>query len=222
MAQSSLDSIEDRQNFECWILKISIGTKGFRSIKYGAATPKDVARDLKSIDRGLTLALQTLLALNLQHEHGQELGAFPYNFPVASLLRMTLLWNLVQKYKGPQIERDIDLNYPTKLIDELVELRDAARLAFQSHRPSRGNDAKRTDRSARISKIGSDLVLHYRATFGYRAPISKTGWLVDLADKALQAAGVVGADPAEMIRTAVNNDKAGLIMPATPRQKRPK
>jgi hypothetical protein len=176
--------------------------------------PHEVVRDLYAIDKTLTVALQQLMELGLEHHEGQDISAEPFNWPVVQSLGQarSVLRGLDNKSLS-----EISA-YPTELIVSLRELRDAARKAIELEKPGRGNSAGRNPTSARRADLAKNFVFRYRSRFGQMPPMSKTGDVVELLQKMLNAAGEGDdADAGALLRQAIEKDEAGrALLPKAP------
>ena len=209
----------DRLKFQETIFSIADATKVFGSVKFASMTPKQITASLGRIDKALTSALQVLLPLQLQYREGQDLETEPFNWPIVQELSGSRITLEIMRRRGvPEASFEVP-TYPTKLINDLIEMRDAARHAADTTKPSRGNSAKRNPRPARIDVMGRNFVFQYRAWFGYMPPITKTGWVVELLAAALDRAGVTGADAADVLRRAIERDVIGRSLPKKRRTK---
>lgn|GEM_PF-4629708 len=171
--------------------------------------PHEVVRDLEAIDKSVTVAVQQLMALGLEHHDGQEISAEPFNWPVVQALQSGRFVMCALAHKPPS---EISA-YPTDLIAGLRELRDAARKAIELEKAGRGNSARRKPSSARRADLAKNFVFRYRSRFGHMPPMSKTGDVVDLLQKMLNAAGEGDdADAGALLRQAIEKDEAGRAL----------
>lgn len=192
--------------FQDEILDIASVFVEIKKLKYAEVNPSNIVRQLKAIDRALTAALQTLGGLELEHQEGQDISVKPFNWPVVQSLGVGRFVVRVQTCKPPL---EIPA-YPTDVIESLRELRDAARKATEIKNPKRGNSAHRNPVSKRRAALAKNFVFKYRSRFGHMPPMSKTGHVVELLQKMLNAAGEGDdADAGALLRQAIENDEAG-------------
>jgi hypothetical protein len=85
-----------------------------------------------------------------------------------------------------------------------------SRQAMKAEKPKRGNSTIRAERTRRIDMLGKNFVRLYRGQFNKMPPISKSGRVVDLVQRALEVAGVEGADAAEVLRAGIERAAAAL------------
>lgn len=208
--------------FEQEILGIAAVFSELREDIFDHTPPKTVADDLKALDDALTIALQTINPLQLEHQERQDITATPFNWPVTQALSTA---RRAMNARHGITEQD-PTTYPTELIKNLRELRDAARLAYELERPGRGNSARRNSSSARMSDLAKNFVFKFRSRFGYMPPMSKSGRDVELLQRMFEKAGEASNDAAEQLRRAIENDTAGRKLVPSARtakaSKRPK
>lgn len=208
--------------FEKTILEIAATFAELRKDRFDHTPPKSIADDLKSLDRALTVALQAIGPLELEHQEGQDIASTPFNWPVVQALS-TARWAMDV---GRGITEEVPAAYPTDLIKGLRELRDAARFALELEKGSRGNSARRNPSSARMADLAKNFVFTFRSRFGYMPPMSKSGREVELLRKMFEKAGEVSNDAAEQLRRAIEKDAVGRkLLPSartTKTSKRPK
>lgn len=168
--------------------------------------PSEIVRDLKIIDKALTVALQSLIPLRLEHQEDRDIMVKPFNWPVVQSLSQARTVLLAKRG-----ETEIDSPaYPTELLIGLKDLRDSARKAIELESSGRGNSPRRNPTSARKADLAKVLVFRYRSTFGHVPPVSHTGLVVDLMHKMLVSAGEGdGEDANELLRVAIERDRAG-------------
>jgi hypothetical protein len=190
--------------FEAGVLASARVIRQGQSVKYADSTPAVVYKELRKIDKGVTKLLQVLQPLNLCHRTNQDLEVEPFNWPLVLSLQAFAPWPPARSVlaNGP--------DYPTALIESLVELRDTARRAMQAEKPGRGNSSRRTERTHRIDAVSKNFVRLYRSQFNKMPPISKSGQVVDLMQRALEEAGVEDADAAEVLRSGVKRARSAL------------
>jgi len=171
--------------------------------------PHEMVRDLDAIDKALTVALQQLKPLRIEHQEGQDISAQPFNWPV--VLSLGQARSAMLALRGELATEKPA--YPTELLSGLRELRDAARKAIELETPRRGNSARRNSTSARRADLAKNFVFRYRSRFGHMPPMSKTGDVVDLLQKMLNAAGEGDdADAGALLRQAIETDEAGRAL----------
>lgn len=171
--------------------------------------PHEVVRDLEAIDKSVTVALQQLMALGLEHHEGQDISAAPFNWPVVQSLGQAR--SVMLALRGELATEKPA--YPTELLSGLRELRDAARKAIELEKPGRGNSPRRNPTSARRANLAKNFVFRYRSRFGHMPPMSKTGDVVELLQKMLNAAGEGDdADAGALLRQAIEKDEAGRAL----------
>jgi len=192
--------------FRAEILRIAEFFKEISECEFSDTTPSALHAQLVEIDRALTLALQVLIPRRMTHIAGQDLADLPFNWPVVQALQSGRSTLETLRVKGVPDESFQRPNYPTGLIAEMIELRDAARFEAKSIKPKRGNDARRTPASALTHELGKNFVLRFHSRFGAMPPMTKTGWIVDLMAEMLDAAGVSEADPAQVLRSSIEGD----------------
>lgn len=191
-------------DFEAEVLESARLICTVQSVKYAKSTPAVLFKELSKIDKGVTKLLQVLLSLDLCHRTNQDLMVEPFNWPLVQLL---------QTFGPCPSSRSALANapdYPTTLIESLIELRDAARMAMQAEKPPRGNSSRRSERTHRIDMVSKNFVRLYRGQFNKLPPISKSGRVIDLVRRALEVAGVEGADAAEVLRSGVERVRSAL------------
>lgn len=188
-------------DFEGEVLDMARFIRGVQSVPYANSTPSDVCRDLTRIDKAISTVLQVLVPLDLCHKDGQDLATEPYNWPVVQSLQ-TFRYHAL-----PPEPANSDPTFPTALIRQLTELRDAARLAAKLERPKRGNSSRIAERTYRIHMVGKNFVLDYRAKFGEMPPMSSTGREVALLQRALEAAGLEQVDASDVLRRSIEQCK---------------
>lgn len=210
----NIDSADDRDAFERRCLDMAEAIRHCTSGPFDLQTPTQLALDLHRIDKALTVALQILVPLHLRHKVGQDLEVEPFNWPLVTELSGGRMTAEILRGKGPPAHDFVQPSYPTKLIDDMIELRDAARHACKAVAPKRGNSSKRTARTALIDEVARNFVFHYRAHFGNLPPISQTGWAVDLLAAMLKLAGVAEADAAVARRRGVERDPMRSHLPS--------
>lgn len=176
------------------------------SVEYAERTPTQIAGELRTVDRALTVALRALLPLGLEHEAGQDLETRAFNWPLVQSLQH---WRSVAGASGGPFDATADdPAYPTKLLRELMGLRDAAREALEREKPPRGNSAARNPVTRRADIIGRNFVWRYAQRFGKLPPVSKTGWVVELMGTALALAGVPETtSPDDVLRRSIKRFK---------------
>ncbi len=206
MTKVPVTTDEKCAEFERQIFEIAEIFAGCKKYEGDFRPPHAIINDLKIVDKALTAALQKLVSLKLKHQEGQDISKFPFNWPVVQSLSHARLANIV--LRGDPIPEHIP-TYPTELIQEIRELRDAARKAIQLEKPKRGNSALRNPTSARQAGLAKNFVFCFRCCFCYMPPISKSGWVVDLLSLMFQKAGEESNDVAVQLRCAIKNDKAG-------------
>lgn len=208
--------------FEQTILEIATTFGELRKDRFDHTPPKNVAVDLKALDRALTVALQVIGPLQLEYQEGQDISAIPFNWPV--VLALSAAHGVMNVHSG--ITEHGPATYPTDLIKGLRELRDAARLALDQEKPRRGNSERRNPSSARMADLAKNFVFTFRSRFGYMPAVSKSGREVELLRKMFERAGEVSNDAAEQLRRAIEKDAVGRkLLPSartTKTSKRPK
>lgn len=192
--------------FECEILGIAATFAELKKCEGDHRPPHELIRDLEAIDKAVTVALQQLMALGLEHHEGQDISVEPFNWPVVQSLGIARA--VISALRGDlAVETP---TYPTELIKGLRELRDAARKAIELGKPGRGNSARRNPTSARRADLAKNFVFRYRSRFGHMPPMSHTGSVVDLVREMLVAAGEGDeADAYELLRRAIEHDEEG-------------
>lgn len=193
------------EDFEQEILGVAATFSQLRGDPFDHTPPKIVADDLKALDDALTVALQRIGPLQLEHQEGQDITANPFNWPLVQALSTAR--GVINAHHG--ITEQAPAVYPTDLIKGLRELRDAARLARESERPGRGNSARRNPSSARMAELAKNFVFKFRNRFGYMPPMSKSGREVELLRRMFEVAGEASNDVAEQLRQAIENDTVG-------------
>lgn len=208
--------------FEQETLGIAAAFSRLKEDPFDHTPPKTVADGLKALDDALTIALQALGPLQLEHQEGQDITAAPFNWPLVQALGTAR--RVMNAHHG--ITEQDPATYPTDLIKGLRELRDATRFAHELEKPGRGNSPRRTPSSARMADLAKNFVFKFRTRFGYMPPMSKSGPEVDLLQRMFEAAGEVSNDVAEQLRKAIERDSAGReLLPsarAARASKRPK
>lgn len=166
-------------------------------------TPTEIVGDLEIIDKALTVALQKLIPLRLEHQEGWDLSVFPYNWTVVQELHCALA------VMRPSSHDPIDVppTFPTKLISDLCLLRDAARKAIEMTKPGRGNSAGRNPSSLRRAHLAKDFVFQYRSQFGRMPTMSQM--VIKLLRRMLDVAGEQDADAYDLLRRAIAKDESG-------------
>jgi hypothetical protein len=204
----------ETEAFKQFILRIADAIRAGNSIDYGFVSQAELNRQLIQIDHALTRCLQVLISLDLAHRDGQDLETEPFNFPLVSELAGARTSAEIFRRHGPP-DKDFERScYPTVLLREMVELRDAARAAAIGTKPQRGNATKRTQISAITQEVGMNFVFQFRSRFGHMPPISKTGWIVDLLAEALRISGAPGIDAADVLRRSIERDSMREMLPA--------
>lgn len=210
------------EDFEQEILGVAATFSQLRGDPFDHTPPKIVADDLKALDDALTVALQAIGPLQLEHQEGQNITATPFNWPVVQALSTAR--GGMNAHRG--ITGQDPAVYPTDLIKGLRELRDAARFALELEKPGRGNSARRNPSSARMADLAKNFVFRFRSRFGYMPPMSKSGREVELLRRMFEKAGEASNDAAEQLRQAIENDTAGRELVPSARtakaSKRPK
>jgi hypothetical protein len=197
---------DEWNRFECEILELGTTFGALkREDRRDFTTPKVIAKDLNSLEIALTVVLQSLVPLQLEHQEGQDAIGIPYNWPLALVLSHNR--SVLHSRRG-KVEK-ASPGYPTEIIKDLRELRDVVRYSIEVEKPKRGNDPRRTPASARKATLAKNFVFQFRGRFGYMPPISKTGRVVDLLDKMFTAADEDSNDAAQQLRTAIQNDSVG-------------
>lgn len=184
------------------------------SYKFAYVSPKEIHSDLEKIHKALTTALQVLLPMELSHVAGQDLEESPFNWPLVNELVDARITAEIRRIRGlppKDFERPC---YPTQLLSDMVELRNAARIAAEKCKPGKGNSERRTARTSLAHDVGKNFVFRFRTRFGHMPPITKVGWVVDLLQEALELAGVHGVDASQVLRGAVQRDEAGRALPS--------
>ena len=200
----------DWAEFEREILEIAATFAELRKCEGDHRPPHEVVRDLEVIDRALTVALQQLCSLQLEHEERQDISSSPFNWPVVQALMhgRTVIGALRGDGAGEVTA------YPTELIKGLRELRDASRKAIELEKPGRGNSARRNPTAARKADLAKNFVFRFRRWFGYMPPMSHTGQEVELLQRMFEAAGEVSNDVAEQLRQAIEKDDGRALLPS--------
>ena len=191
-------------DFEAEVLESARFICTVQSIDYADSTPAVLFKELSKIDKGVTKLLQVLLPLDLCHRTNQDLEVKPFNWPLVQSLQAFGPWPPARSALANAPD------YPTALIESLIELRDLARMAMQVEKPGRGNSSRRSERTHRIDMVSKNFVRLYRGQFNKMPPISKSGRVVDLVRRALEVAGVEGADAAEVLRSGVERAASAL------------
>ncbi|MNZ98310.1 hypothetical protein D3C78_1175880 [compost metagenome] len=221
--QRPMDRINFKwEDFEQEILGVAAIFSQLRAAPFAHTPPKIIADELKTLDDALTVALQAIGPLQLEHHEGQDITATPFNWPVVQALSTAR--GVMNDLRG--ITGQDPADYPTDLIKGLRELRDAARDARERERPGRGNSARRNQSSARMADLAKNFVFKFRSRFGYMPPMSKSGREVELLRRMFEAAGEFSNDVAEQLRKAIEQDTVGReLLPnarAAKSSKRPK
>jgi hypothetical protein len=191
-------------DFEAEVLESARLIRRTQSVKYAKSTPAVVYKELRKIDIGVTKLLQVLLPLDLCHRTNQDLEVEPFNWPLVQSLQA---FGPCPPARSALVN---DPDYPTALIESLVELRDRASRAMQAEKPGRGNSSRRSERTHRIEMVSKNFVRLYRGQFNMMPPVSKSGRVVDLIQRALEVAGVEDADAAEVLRSGVERARSSL------------
>lgn len=189
-------------DFEKEVLESARFIRTVQSVDFADSTPAVLFKELSKIDKGVTKLLQVLLPLKLCHRMNQNLEVEPFNWPLVQSLQTFGPWP-----QASSAQADVP-GYPTALIESLIELRDTARRASRVEKPGRGNSKRRNERTHRIDIVSKNFVRLYRGRFNKMPPISKSGRVVDLVQRALETAGVEGADAAEVLRSGVERAAA--------------
>lgn len=196
--------------------------KRLSAIPFAHSLPAGTYLDLARLDKRLTSLLQTLLPLQLMHREEQDLESQPYNWPLAQRIAIERI--LIEGLRcGGLPEPDaVENTYPTRLISELQDFRDAVRQAMKTAKPNRGNDPARSVKTQRISAVARNFVTRYKSQFGRMPPISKTGWVVELLSRVLNAAGIDDVDASDVLRRYVERDAVGrTVVPAASAARQP-
>lgn len=199
---------EDWSKFKREILEIAATFAEVNKCEGSYRKPKDVVLDLEKIETALTVALQTLCSLQLEHEEGQAISSLPFNWPVVQALDHGRA--VIDALQG-NVAGEIPA-YPTELIKGLRKLREAARKAIEMEKPGRGNSTRRNPSSARRADLAKNLVFRYRSRFGHMPPMSHTGPVIDLMREMLIAAGEKCYAEDELLRQAIIKDEAGRAL----------
>ena len=179
------------------------------AIPFAYSLPADTYSDLARLDRRLTSLMQTLLHLKLTHSDKQDIESQPFNWPLVKAIAAERMSIEFFRCDGLPESDAVEATYPSRLISELQDFRDAVRLAKKSVKPKRGNDPTRSVKTQRIAEVAKNFVFRYRAQFGHMPPISKTGWVVELLSRVLNAAGIDDVDASDVLRRYVERDVVG-------------
>lgn len=191
--------------FEHEILDVAATFAELKKDAFDHAPPKNVIRDLRILDKALTVTLQAIAPLQLEHQEGQDIITSPFNWPtVVELSHARVSMNA----KRDKLIDEIP-TYPSGLISGLRELRDAARFSIALMKPRPGNSGRRNSSSARMADLAKNFVFRFRCRFGYMPPMSKTGREVELLQTMFEIAGEVSTDAAEQLRQAIEKDTVG-------------
>jgi hypothetical protein len=186
--------------------------KTIRQDRYHRTPPAHLHRDLRRVERAVQSLLQTLIPLELEHREGQDLMVEPFNWPVVQALAGSRTTLEILRRKGlPEASFEV-ATYPTKLVADLRELREAAHHAAHEVKPRRGQSRDRNPDARDAANIARNLVFYYRATLGVMPPMSSTGRLVALLDDTLSDIGLDGFDAARLLRTAIEADEVGRTL----------
>lgn len=201
-----MDSNNDWGEFECEIMEIATTFAALKTDSFSHKKPKEIVHDLEVLDKALTVALQKVVSLRLEHQEGQDVSVSPFNWPVVTELSNA---RMIMNAKRGKLANEIPA-YPSDLIKGLFELRDAAHFSIEMMRPGRGNSERRNSSSARMADLAKNFVFRFRRRFGHMPPKSKTGPAVELLRRMFEKAGEVSNDAAEQLRQAIEKDTAGL------------
>jgi hypothetical protein len=207
-------------DFEQAILEMADAIRRAQSVEYAKSTPTQVYADLVKLDKGMTQALQVLAELDLAHYEGQDLEVAPFNWPAVQAIQSG-------RFARQPDETDAETTYPSQLIRDLTELRDAARSAQAMFKPGRGNSGQRDEQVMRADWVGKSFVRLHRDRFGRVPPMSETGQAVDLLAKALERVEISPDRAAELapglMRRSIEKDAVarGARLPR-PKQNRAK
>jgi len=197
------------EDFEKEILVVAMTFSKLRGDPFDHTPPKTIADDLKALDDALTVALQAIGPLQLEHQEGRDITATSFNWPAVEALRTARA--VMNAHRG--ITGQDPAVYPTDLIKGLQELRDAARFAHEREKPGRGNSERRNPSSARMADLAKNFVFRFRSRFGYMPPITKDGREIKLLERMLEVAGQPsineGKDCGQLLRSAIEKDAAG-------------
>lgn len=196
----AMSSEYDRQEFKREVVELAQFLKTIWALPYSDSTPALIHASLLKIDKALTVALQTLVPLDFRHQDKQDIEINAFNWPLAIELSDA---HIMLQQTGKPTEAGADFLFPSKVVRDMVQLRDAARYASSRVKPKRGNSARRTPRSAQVAQLGKNFVLRFRQRFGCLPPMSATGWVVDLMASAFSVAGIEGVDAADVLRRQV-------------------
>lgn len=183
--------------------------KRLSTVPYVNSLPADIYSNLARLDKRLTSLMQTLLPLRLTHSDNQDIELQPFNWPLVQRIAAERMSIEILRCEGLPESGAVEATYPSRLISELQDFRHAVRLAMKSVKPKRGNDPTRSVKTQRIDEVATNFVLRYRAQFGHMPPISKTGWIVELLSRVLNAAGIDDVDASDVLRRYVERDAVG-------------
>lgn len=205
----ALDAEAAWGELQAFMRNVAEAYKALRQDRYHMRTRTHLHQDLRRVERAVQSLLQALIPLELEHREGQDVEVEPFNWPLKQALAGSRTTLEILRRKGLPEAGFEDVTYPTKLVADLRELREAARHAAREVKPSRGQSRDRNPDARDAANIAGDLVFRYRATFGVMPPISSTGRLVDLLDDTLSAIGLADFEAARVLRAAIERDEVG-------------
>ena len=207
--QTQID--QEWEIFSKEMLALATAFHKVQTIPYADKTPTQVHAELERINSALTIALQTLLELDLIHEDGQDLEKKPFNYPLAAALGHG---RAITSNADGTHKQEISA-YPTSTIQAIIELRDAARNYAPLIKSKRGNSSQRKTSSMQAAALARNFVFNYRARFSCMPPISKTGRVVELLNQMLIVCGNTHHDAAVLLKSSIQNDPMREYMPST-------
>lgn len=204
--QLEKDNWAEWRGFEREVIEIAATFAQLRKCSVDHIPLREVIRDLKIIDKALTVALQKLAPLELEHQGGQDISTRPFNSLVVQAL-----WQGRDVIKARQANMVAEtVAYPTEIIEGLRELRDVTRKAIELNKQGRGNSTHRDPKSLRRASLAKNFVFRYRSRFGSMPPVSRRGPVVDLMEKMFVVAGEDDeTDAYELLRQAIKKDEVG-------------
>ncbi len=196
---------ERRTDFEREVMEAAQLAAQAAAKPYASLSPKEVAATLRTVERAVSKLLDALVEHRIVCPEEQNAQLPALNAPALRALRYS--GHLLGALRSGGILDPAwqQSGYPESVAEVLREFKEVAGFAANIEAPPRGNSNRRTVSAIRSALVGADFVSRYCLIFGRMPPMSQVGWVVDLLQQALDAAGLSGAEASSVLREAIGH-----------------